>query len=48
MVGAGDSMKVFCRWEAESKEAIVEQLGDMNSMFETDPEECGNIMDFRN
>ena len=48
MVGAGDSMKVFCRWEAESKDAIIEQLGDMNSMFTTDPEECGNIMDFRN
>ena len=30
MVGAGDSMKVFCRWEAESKDAIIEQLGDMN------------------
>ena len=41
-------MKVFCRWEAESKDAIIEQLGDMNSMFETDPEECGKIMDFRN
>ena len=48
MVGAVDSMKVFCRWEAESKDAIIEQLGDMNSMFTTDPEECGNIMDFRN
>ena len=25
------SMKAYCQWEAESPEAIIEQLGDMNN-----------------
>ena len=46
MMGAGDSMKMFCKWQAESPQAIIDQLGDMNNFFETTSEECSQIMDF--
>tara|TARA_B100002052_G_scaffold66624_1_gene59982 strand:- start:88 stop:372 length:285 start_codon:yes stop_codon:yes gene_type:complete len=46
MMGAGDSMKVFCKWQAESPQAIIDQLGDMNNFFDTVSEECSQTMNF--
>ena len=46
MMGANDSMKVFCKWQAESPQAIIDQLGDMNNFFDTVSEECSQTMDF--
>tara|TARA_A100001037_G_scaffold260858_1_gene249540 strand:+ start:137 stop:421 length:285 start_codon:yes stop_codon:yes gene_type:complete len=46
MMGASDSMKVFCKWQAESPQAIIDQLGDMNNFFDTVSEECSQTMDF--
>jgi hypothetical protein len=46
MMGAGDSMKMFCKWQAESPQAIIDQLGDMNNFFDTTSEECSQTMDF--
>ena len=33
MMCAGDSMKMLCKWQAESPQAI-DQLGDMNNFFD--------------
>tara|TARA_B100000530_G_scaffold244477_1_gene159911 strand:- start:157 stop:441 length:285 start_codon:yes stop_codon:yes gene_type:complete len=40
------SMKAYCQWEAESPEAIIEQLGDMNNFFHTESEEMNDEIDF--
>jgi len=41
------SMRMFCWWKAESGEAIIEQLGDMNNFFDTVCEEMESVADFR-
>jgi|TARA_B110000240_G_C13205382_1_gene328033 hypothetical protein len=40
------SMKAYCHWEAESPEAIIDQLGDMNNFFHTVSEEMNDEVDF--
>tara|TARA_B110000438_G_C15564474_1_gene542576 strand:- start:82 stop:363 length:282 start_codon:yes stop_codon:yes gene_type:complete len=44
--GSG-SMKMFCWWEATSSQAIIDQLGDMNSFFDTECHEMGEVLDLR-
>ena len=46
MMCAGDSMNMYCKWQAESPQAIIDQLGDMNNFFDTTSEECSQVMDF--
>ena len=41
------SMRMFCWWKAESGDAIIEQLGDMNNFFDTICEEMDSVADFR-
>ena len=41
------SMRMFCWWRAESGDAIIEQLGDMNNFFDTVCEEMDSVADFR-
>ncbi len=41
------SMKMFCWWKATDAEAIIEQLGDMNSFFDTECLEMDEVMDLR-
>ena len=40
------SMKAFCLWEAESPDAIIDQLGDMNAFFDTECDEMNEEIDF--
>ena len=39
-------MKAYCIWEAESPEAIIDQLGDMNNFSHTESEEMNDEIDF--
>ena len=42
-----DSMKTSCWWEATSSQAIIDQLGDMNSFFDTECHEMNGVLDLR-
>ena len=42
-----DSMKMFCWWEATSSQAVIDQLGDMNSFFDTECHEMNEVLDLR-
>ena len=37
---------MFCRWKAESPEAILETLGEMAALFDNDIREMPNVLDF--
>ena len=45
MMCAGDSMNMYCKWQAESPQAIKDQMGDMNNFIDTTSEECSQVMD---
>ena len=38
-------MTMYCWWKANSPEAIITTLGDMENMFENDFKEMPNFMD---
>ncbi len=42
----GVGMEMVCWWKAESADAIIEQIGEMNDFFATDCKELDHIMDF--
>ena len=42
----GVGMEMVCWWKAESPDAIIEQIGEMNAFFGTDCKELDQIMDF--
>ena len=44
--GGTGGMVLACWWKAESKDAIIEQIGEMNTFFDTDAHELDNIIDF--
>ena len=40
-----DDMVMYCWWNADSPEAILETLGEMGEMFHNDVKEVPNIID---
>lgn len=42
-----NSMKMFCWWEADTADAIIDKLGDMNALFNTECIEMNNVVDAR-
>ncbi|MAH83596.1 MAG: hypothetical protein CBB68_04450 [Rhodospirillaceae bacterium TMED8] len=42
----GIGMEMVCWWKAESPDAIIDQLGDMNSFFTTESKELDQTIDF--
>ena len=44
--GGNGSMVLACWWKAESEDAIIEQIGEMNAFFDTESHELDNIIDF--
>ena len=44
--GGNGGMILACWWKAESKDAIIEQIGEMNAFFDTESHELDNIIDF--
>ena len=44
--GGTRGMVLACWWKAESKDAITEQIGEVNTFFDTDAHELDNIINF--
>ena len=44
--GGNGGMILACWWKAESKDAIIKQIGEMNAFFDTESYELDNIIDF--
>ena len=45
--GGAGGMILACWWRAEGKEAIIDQIGEMNAFFDTESHELDNIIDFK-
>lgn len=46
-MGVEGTNRAFCFWKADSHEAIIEQLGELNNFFDTETDEMlDEVLDF--